>query len=69
MRSQKQRTRPEQQRGNAAQPQTTPGMPADAAGERLQHDQHVARERRAEQITSPNDRRVEPAGQAKVGGP
>ena len=69
MRTQKQRTRPEQQPGKDAQPGTTPGVPADAAGERLQHDQHVARERRTEQLTSPNDRRFDPAGQAKVGGP
>ena len=58
-----------QQPGKAAQPGTPPGTPTDAAGERLQHDQHMARERRAEQITSPNDRRFDPAGQAKIGGP
>ena len=57
------------QPGRAAQSGTTPGTSPDAAGERLQHDQHMARERRAEQLTSPNDRRFEPAGQAKVGGP
>lgn len=69
MRTRKRRMRPEQQPGKTAQPVTLPGAPAGAAGERLQHDQHMARERRAEQLTSPNDRRFDPAGQAKVGGP
>jgi hypothetical protein len=69
MKNQKQRTRPGQQPRNTVQPRTIPEAPADAAGERLQHDQHMARERRAEQITSPDDRRFDPAGQARVGGP
>lgn len=69
MRNQKRRIVPEQQLGRADQSGLMPGAPAEAAGERLQHDQHVARERRAEQIMSPNDRRFETAGQAKVGGP
>jgi hypothetical protein len=69
MRKQQPRTGPKQQPGTAARPTTKPAAPADAAGERLQHDQHMARERRAEQLTCPNDRRFDPAGQAKVGGP
>lgn len=69
MGSQKPRTRPTQQPRKTAQPGTMPEADVDAAGERLQHDQHMARERRAEQLTSPNDRLFGPAGQAKVGGP
>lgn len=34
-----------------------------------QHDQHVARERHADQMSTANGGRVDPAGQAKVGGP
>jgi len=69
MSSQKPRTQPAQPPGNAAQPGATPELDADDDAERLQHEQHMARERRAEQLTSPNDRLFDPAGQAKVGGP
>ena len=49
---------------------STPGFAApNDIDDQEQHEQHLTRERRADQVSDAAEGRFEPGGQARVGGP